>query len=157
VLDGNIPFLDILATDVTLRPLFDNYSAIAQDTWRLGRRLTLTYGLRYEVNPPPSEKNGNLLLTVNGLNNLFDLSLASRGARLYETTFNNFAPRLGVAYQLFPERGTVLQGVHRSSARRAPPLGLRRSLDAARGVLAHGLATLRGSPPANRGGEGRAT
>jgi len=110
VLDGNIPFLDVLATDVTLRPLFDNYSAFAQDTWRLRRRLTLTYGMRYEVNPPPSEKNGNLPLTVDGLNNLADLSLAPRGARLYETTFNNFAPRLGVAYQLFPERGTVLRG-----------------------------------------------
>ncbi|HEU0180443.1 MAG TPA: TonB-dependent receptor [Blastocatellia bacterium] len=109
-LDGNIPFLDILATDVTLRPLFDNYSAFAQDTWRAGRRLTLTYGLRYEVNPPPSEKNGNLPLTVDGLDDLTNLKLAPRGARLYETTFNNLAPRFGVAYQLFPERGTVLRG-----------------------------------------------
>jgi hypothetical protein len=110
VLAGNIPFLDVLATDVVLRPVFDNYSAFAQDTWRITRRLTLTYGARYEVVPPPSEKNGNLPLTVNSLDDLSTITLAPRGTRLYETTFGNFAPRVGFAYELSPERGTVVRG-----------------------------------------------
>jgi len=110
VLAGNIPFLDVFATDVTLQPVFNNYSAFAQDTWRVMRRMTLTYGLRYEVNPPPGEKNGNPPLTVEGLDDLATLRLAPRDARLYETTYNNFAPRFGLAYQLFPDHGTAIRG-----------------------------------------------
>jgi outer membrane receptor protein involved in Fe transport len=30
-----------------------NYSVFAQDTWRAANQLTLTYGLRWEINTPP--------------------------------------------------------------------------------------------------------
>jgi hypothetical protein len=36
---------------------------------------------------------------VIGLNNPATLTLAPRGTRLYETTYGNFAPRIGLAYQ----------------------------------------------------------
>lgn len=97
-----------------LEPIYHNFSLFGQDTWRASPRLTLTYGLRYEVVPPPSEKNDNLPLTVTGLvegtNSLSTLALAPQGTRFYETTYNNVAPRVGVAYQLFPDRGTVVRG-----------------------------------------------
>jgi len=105
---------EIIAPDVILEPIYHNLSLFGQDTWRASPRLTLTYGLRYEVVPPPSEKNDNLPLTVTGLvegtNSLSGLALAPQGTRFYETTYNNFAPRVGVAYQLFPDRGTVVRG-----------------------------------------------
>jgi hypothetical protein len=110
VLANNVPFLDVLATDVTLRPVFDNYSFFAQDTWRVTPRLTLTYGIRYEVVPPPSEVNDQLPLTVDGLDDLSTLRLAAPGTRLYETTLNNLAPRIGIAHQVWNTRGTVLKG-----------------------------------------------
>jgi outer membrane receptor protein involved in Fe transport len=106
---NNPAFAAIIAPTLTLRPIYNNFSAFAQDTWRLHPRLTLTYGLRYEVNPAPSEANGNLPFTVRNLDDLASLSLAPQGTRLYETTYNNFAPRVGVAYQLRPQSRTVLR------------------------------------------------
>jgi len=99
----------VIGIDVVLRPIYNNYSAFAQDTWRLRPRLTLTYGLRYDVNPAPAEKNGNLPVTVNGLEDLANATLAPRGTRFYETTYGNVAPRFGISYQLFPNRGTIVR------------------------------------------------
>ncbi len=98
----------IIAPDFTLHPVFTNFSAYVQDTWRATSRLTLTYGLRYEVNPALSDSEGNEPVTVTTLNN--PTALAPKGTRFYETTWNNFAPRVGVSYQIFPKLGTVVRG-----------------------------------------------
>ena len=106
----------IIAPQITLRPIYHNFSLFGQDTWRVNQRLTLTYGLRYEVVPAPSEANGNLPLSVTGLvegnNSLTNVALSPTRQRFYETTYNNFAPRVGAAYQLFnrPGRETVVRG-----------------------------------------------
>jgi hypothetical protein len=106
---GIAPSAVIFAPDVVLRPVYNNFSAFAQDTWRATKRLTLTYGLRYDVNPAPSEENGNEPVTVTGLDNLASIALAPKGTRFYETTWNNFAPRVGFSYQLFPNGETVIR------------------------------------------------
>jgi len=95
-----------------LFPVFTNFSTYVQDTWRATRRLTLIYGLRWELNPPPKEKNGNEPFTVIGLDNPATMTLAPKGTPLWKTSYNNFAPRLGVAYQLFQAKGleTVVRG-----------------------------------------------
>jgi hypothetical protein len=112
LVNNSVGFGNIIAPDVVLEPLYHNFSLFAQDTWRAGNRLTLTYGLRYEINPAPSEANGNLPLTVAGydesLNNFVNPSIAPRGTKFYQTTYNNFAPRIGAAYQIFD--GTVVRG-----------------------------------------------
>lgn len=91
---------------------FTNISAYAQDTWKINPRLTLTYGLRWEVNPAPKGREGKELYTVNSLNNLSQIALAPPGTPLWETTYGNFAPRVGVSFQLSqaPGRETVIRG-----------------------------------------------
>jgi len=93
-------------------PVFLNLSFFAQDVWRVRPRLTLTYGLRWEINPAPSESKGNDPFAVNSLDNLSALAFEPRGTPLFETTYKNIAPRVGLAYQLSQRRGmeTVLRG-----------------------------------------------
>jgi hypothetical protein len=95
--NGTVSSLFLLAQKGA-EPLFQNFSSFGQDTWRASRRLSLTYGLRWEINPAPSEAHGLIPYNVIGMNNPPTASLASPGTPQYSTTFNNFAPRFGAAF-----------------------------------------------------------
>jgi hypothetical protein len=88
-----------------------NWSAYAQDSWKLTRKLTLDYGVRYDLFGVEHEEYGRL--------GQFDETLANANAGGHpgSTIFANncncsfyqpvypfaFAPRLGVAYQIDPK------------------------------------------------------
>lgn len=94
--------------------LFRNLGVFAQDTWQLTPRLTLTYGLRWDVDFAASTLNGPGLPAVTGfdLTDLSQLVIAPPGTPPFKTPYGNVAPRLGVAYQLRhnPKSQTVLRG-----------------------------------------------
>jgi hypothetical protein len=98
----------ITANAGPFNPVFHNFSAYAQDTWKATRRLTLTFGLRWDYSPPPKEANGKDPYTVINLDNPAAMTLAPQGTPLYETTYDNFAPRVGLAVQLVQTRGREL-------------------------------------------------
>lgn len=87
-----------------------SYGFYVQDDWKVSRRLTFNLGLRYELNPPLTEPS-NLLsnfdpqtrsIIVAGQNGI--------GRGVYNTDKNNFAPRVGFAWQPFTDGKTVIRG-----------------------------------------------
>ncbi|MGB0012921.1 MAG: carboxypeptidase regulatory-like domain-containing protein, partial [Candidatus Sulfotelmatobacter sp.] len=78
-------------------PLYRNFSAFAQDEWRLNQRLSVSGGLRWEVNPAPGVTQGLKPYTIQGAAPT-TWELAPQGTSLWNTTWFNFAPRLGAAF-----------------------------------------------------------
>jgi hypothetical protein len=114
------------------------YELYAQDSWRIKPNLTITYGLRWEMFPPPWEVNGlqaspsvNLGTQFNetaasmkqgigyGAQNPVSFVLggpANNGTGFYSFEKNDFAPRVSVAYTPRPEN-SLLQSIFGSSGK----------------------------------------
>jgi len=96
-----------------------SYTAFyAQDDWRLTDRVTLNYGLRWEVEFPRREVDNKMnsfdaraINPVSGTPGIVTFA-GSDGTpqRAFKTDFNNVGPRLGFAYQLGDSARTVLRG-----------------------------------------------
>jgi hypothetical protein len=91
---------------------FVNFSAYAQDTLRVSDRLTLTFGVRWEVNPAVRGADGTIVYTVDNQDQPAQITLAPPDTPLYETRYRNVAPRFGITYRLrgTPGNETVLRG-----------------------------------------------
>ncbi|MBT9332030.1 TonB-dependent receptor [Paracidobacterium acidisoli] len=80
-------------------PVSNQFALFAQDEWRVVPRLSLSVGLRWEVNPAPHSSTQNPVYPLVGtLDNPSALTLGKAGGSLYNTTWGNFAPRLGGAW-----------------------------------------------------------
>jgi len=94
--------------------LFRNLGVFTQDTWRIMPRLTMTYGLRWDVDYVPSSLSGPSFPAVTGFNlgDLSNLALAPAGTPPYKTKWGNIAPRVGLAYRVSDSQRwqTVLRG-----------------------------------------------
>ena len=108
VLSGIARSVQVFAGAGPRFPVFTNFSAYVQDTWRVTPRLSITGGVRWEFNPPPTEAKGNNPFAVHNLDNPPIIVLADRGTKLWRTTYYNFAPRVGVAYHL-PGRELIVR------------------------------------------------
>ena len=114
--------------------LVSNYSAYAQDDWKVTSTLTLNIGIRYDLMKPPKEKFGAWSMfvpelgkvVIAGRGNLpdFDARIAETGLKQYvalagdvglspaivKTNYANFAPRFGFAWRPFGTQKSVIRG-----------------------------------------------
>ncbi|MEP7367074.1 MAG: carboxypeptidase regulatory-like domain-containing protein [Acidobacteriota bacterium] len=93
------------------------FALFVQDDWKLTQNLTLNVGLRWEAHTPKFDANNRMngfdatainpvsgtpgVLTFAGLNGV--------GSQLYNGDWNNFMPRIGIAWKPKGRTGTVVR------------------------------------------------
>jgi Carboxypeptidase regulatory-like domain/TonB dependent receptor len=83
------------------------YAGFVQDDWRATNRLTLNLGVRYELNTVLKENN-NLLGNFDPT--LGMVQVGKQIPSLYNGDHNNFAPRVGFAWDIRGNGKTVVRG-----------------------------------------------
>lgn len=105
IIQNNADYVGIVRSFGAI-PVYNQLSLFAQDELRLGPQLTISAGMRWELNPPPTSANNVQPYPLEG--NPADpttYSLGRPGAALYNTTWHNFAPRLGAAWRTHSKPG----------------------------------------------------
>ncbi len=124
--------------DTTIGLRFTQYDFFIQEYWKLRKNLTLNLGLRYELQTVPSEVNGRIERTfglapdkfghlqpagsaadqgvIRAGNLGFDAALGglqkfiSGRRKIYQPDHNNFAPRIGIAWDPLGDGKTAIRG-----------------------------------------------
>lgn len=104
---GDQGFARILAGDIPRNITMTSFGAFVTDDWRILPRLTLNLGLRYDLSLPIKDSRN---LIANFIPSMGGLLQVGKGIDSpYVTDWNNFSPRLGVAWDVFGTGKTVLR------------------------------------------------
>jgi hypothetical protein len=70
------------------------------DVWQASRNLTLSLGLRYELNTPVQTYAGLASMLAEDFETIIPSTFPSPGFEFHEPNYKDFAPRLGATYRL---------------------------------------------------------
>jgi hypothetical protein len=70
------------------------------DVWQPSRDLTLSLGLRYEMNTPVQTYEGLATMLDTDLETIIPATLPSKGFQFHEANYKDWGPRLGATYRL---------------------------------------------------------
>lgn len=92
-------------------PIYQNLSLYAEDEWKISPSTTLSYGLRWDLNPPPTNGSGKTPPVLDQVGDLATSTVLPEGAPEWNTDYSGIAPRFGLATQLHKSAGreTVLR------------------------------------------------
>ena len=100
-------------TDTPRHFRWNRWALFAQDDWKATSRLTLNLGVRWEVFANPTETNGllsNIILgSGSGLTQQIASATVGRTASLWNTRYGNFAPRIGLAWDVRGDGKTAVR------------------------------------------------
>jgi len=87
--------------------LIETLSLFAQDAWSITPRLSLTYGLRWEITPPPAMRDPGSLASAGASSGVAAaapanpaLPVADATQPYWRTSYKQMAPRFGAAWRL---------------------------------------------------------
>lgn len=112
-----IPFSGrVLDTDILDRRAA-YYGLFLQDDWKVSSRLTLNLGLRWETHTPRVDANNRqnsfdtqAINPVSGTPGVVRFAGQNGlGSRVYNTDYNNFGPRVGIAWKPFAGRNLLVR------------------------------------------------
>ncbi len=112
-IDGNVHRWEYLygnpGRDVSMK----GFGIFFQDGYRATQKLSLNFGLRYDVTYPIKDSHNQLANYLPTLPNGQTGGIVQVGQGIsspYQTNYNNISPRIGFAYDLFGNGKTVLRG-----------------------------------------------
>ncbi len=95
LLSGTVTSATVTSSVVRVEPVLNNFSFFFQDSWKADDKTTVTYGIRWDVNPSPDVRSGSPPFALAS-----DTQAVSRFNPLYKTRWADIAPRFGMAHQL---------------------------------------------------------
>jgi hypothetical protein len=90
------------------------YDWFGQDTWKVRRNLTLTLGLRYQLDGVPYEENANFSNLLESPTSVPPLTMSivgpGTGKQLYNSDYSNIEPRVGFSWDPGSNGKTAIRG-----------------------------------------------